>query len=123
MHELETEKLKVKEDEEDDEDDDDEKRSDVRSDSMSAQRSIKSFTASLEGSKSVSKLILNSGKKINCPKNNCDRMFSREYDLRRHLKWHDDNLQRIESFLNSIEKKKLQKVNHWLKSQDGFIAK
>lgn len=31
-------------------------------------------------------------------------MFSREYDLRRHLKWHDDNLQRIESFLNSIEK-------------------
>ncbi|KAG8203927.1 PZF1, partial [Candida africana] len=104
LHELETEKLKVEEDEEDEEDSLDEKRSDVRSDSMSAQRSIKSFTASLEGSKSVSKLILNSGKKINCPKNNCDRMFSREYDLRRHLKWHDDNLQRIESFLNSIEK-------------------
>lgn len=51
LHELETEKLKVEEDEEDEEDSLDERRSDVRSDSMSAQRSIKSFTASLEGSR------------------------------------------------------------------------
>lgn len=41
--------------------------------------------------------------KINCPKTKCDRVFAREYDLKRHLKWHDENLKRIELFLDNLQ--------------------
>lgn len=43
-------------------------------------------------------------KKIPCPKKKCGRMFSREYDLKRHLKWHTEHLQKVEKFLESLEK-------------------
>ncbi|KAI5960535.1 PZF1 [Candida theae] len=42
--------------------------------------------------------------KIKCPKTKCDRVFAREYDLKRHLKWHEENLKRIEMFLDNLQK-------------------
>lgn len=90
---------------ENEQEDDDDRRSDIRSDSLLAQRSMKSLTNSLNEGKDIIKLISDEGiKKITCPKGNCKRIFSREYDLQRHLKWHDQNLQKIELFLNTLEK-------------------
>ncbi|CCE81837.1 Piso0_002513 [Millerozyma farinosa CBS 7064] len=42
-------------------------------------------------------------KKIICPKKSCNRKFSREYDLQRHLKWHANQLIKIESYLKTLE--------------------
>lgn len=60
------------------------------------------------GKTSIIDLILQNyqTKKIPCPKRNCDRMFSREYDLRRHLSWHEAHLAKVESFLESLEHEK-----------------
>lgn len=56
-------------------------------------------------SKKIISLILGnfSTKKIPCTYNNCDRMFSRDHDLRRHLRWHEIHLQKIEKFLEGLE--------------------
>lgn len=99
------EEEKVEEINEADDDDDDDRRSDIRSDSLLAQRSIKSLTNSLNDGKDLIKLISEEAtKKFACPKGNCKRTFAREYDLQRHLKWHDQNLIKIELFLNTLEK-------------------
>lgn len=71
-----------------------------------SQRSINSLNTTLDSGKaSIVSLILNNflKRKISCPKKNCDRMFSRDYDLKRHLQWHESHLQKIESFLESLE--------------------
>lgn len=41
--------------------------------------------------------------RIPCPRTKCQRDFSREQDLRRHLRWHDTQLQRIQAFLSSLD--------------------
>ncbi|RCK54977.1 Transcription factor IIIA [Candida viswanathii] len=90
---------------EEEEREDDDRRSDVRSDSVLVQRSIRSLTNSLSDGKDIVKLISQEASKpIACPKGNCHRTFARDYDLQRHLKWHDQNLQKIELFLSSLEK-------------------
>ncbi|ABN66323.2 Strongly-conserved Zn-finger binding protein (TFIIIA) [Scheffersomyces stipitis CBS 6054] len=68
-------------------------------------KSMDSFENSLRRI-SVIGLISNnfSSKTIKCPKKNCARAFSREYDLTRHLKWHEEHMKKIEDFLNSVEK-------------------
>ncbi|EMG50784.1 PZF1 Transcription factor IIIA [Candida maltosa Xu316] len=88
----------------DDEEEEDEKRSDIRSDSHLAQKSMNSLNTSLGEGMDIIGLISTASKKITCPKKNCGRYFSRDYDLRRHLKWHDDNLERVESFLSNLQK-------------------
>ncbi|ODQ80077.1 hypothetical protein BABINDRAFT_161712 [Babjeviella inositovora NRRL Y-12698] len=39
---------------------------------------------------------------ITCPKQSCDRLFRREYDLKRHLKWHDEQLVKVERYLSGL---------------------
>lgn len=72
-----------------------------------SQKSINSLNLTLDSGKaSIVDLILNNyqKRKIPCPKTNCDRMFSRNYDLQRHLTWHETHLKKIESFLDSLDK-------------------
>ncbi|KAI5951889.1 PZF1 [Candida jiufengensis] len=69
-------------------------------------------------------------KQIKCPKLKCDRIFERQHDLRRHLKWHDENLKRIENFLSGLEQEeqnndekqdlKKRKLNEVLDTDDDF---
>ncbi|CUM52529.1 uncharacterized protein AC631_05415 [Debaryomyces fabryi] len=69
-------------------------------------KSLNSLNLTLESGKaSIVDLILNNylKRKLPCPKKNCDRMFSRDYDLQRHLKWHESHLKKIESFLESLD--------------------
>lgn len=69
-------------------------------------KSLHSLNLTLESGKaSIVDLILNNylKRKLQCPKKNCDRMFSRDYDLQRHLKWHESHLKKIESFLDSLD--------------------
>ncbi|KAI5959007.1 PZF1 [Candida pseudojiufengensis] len=42
-------------------------------------------------------------KQIHCPKLRCNRFFYRLCDLHRHLRWHDENLKRIENFLDGLQ--------------------
>ncbi|CAI5756498.1 unnamed protein product [Candida verbasci] len=96
-------------------DEEDEIRSDVRSDYHTAQKSLNSLNTSMLDDKfDIIKVIQSSTEiKIPCPKSNCNRQFSRNHDLQRHLKWHDENLQKIESFLNDLQEEpplKKQKV-------------
>ncbi|CAK9435389.1 uncharacterized protein LODBEIA_P01160 [Lodderomyces beijingensis] len=78
----------------------------VRSDTAQAHKSITSLNTSLlNGRSDMVKLISDDcAKTLLCPKIKCGRVFAREYDLKRHLKWHHDNLRRIESFLDNLEK-------------------
>mgnify|MGYP001089624308 CR=1 FL=1 len=68
-------------------------------------RSLDRLQNSLSGKTSITDLMLDnfSSKRIYCTKPNCPRYFSREHDLRRHLKWHDENMIKIETFLNSLK--------------------
>ncbi|KAI3405705.2 PZF1 [Candida oxycetoniae] len=77
---------------------------DIRSDTAQAYKSITSLNTSLlDGKKDIIKLISNDlSKKLICPKRKCGRTFSRDYDLKRHLTWHEENLKRIENFLNNL---------------------
>ncbi|KAK6458007.1 strongly-conserved Zn-finger binding protein [Scheffersomyces xylosifermentans] len=89
-------------------DDDDDEREDIY-ETQSHQNSVKSMDTlqnSLRAGKSIIGLISNnySTKDIKCPKRNCNRAFSREYDLNRHLKWHEEHLRKMEAFLNSVER-------------------
>lgn len=71
-----------------------------------SQKSMNSLNFTLDSGKaSIVDLILNNylKRKLRCPKKNCDRMFSRNYDLQRHLKWHESHLKKIESFLKSLD--------------------
>lgn len=38
-----------------------------------------------------------------CPRPKCDRTFAREYDLRRHVLWHEEQLIKINAFLEGLE--------------------
>lgn len=38
-----------------------------------------------------------------CPRPKCDRTFAREYDLRRHVLWHEEHLRKINEFLEGLE--------------------
>lgn len=68
-------------------------------------RSIDSFNLEMESGTSVTDLLVNNVdlKTIPCPKKKCTRMFRRDYDLQRHLKWHEARLAKIESFLASLD--------------------
>jgi hypothetical protein len=68
-------------------------------------RSLDRLQNSLNGKTSITDLMLDnfSSKRIYCTKPNCPRYFSREHDLRRHLKWHDENMMKIETFLISLK--------------------
>lgn len=73
---------------------------------QASHKSLNSLNLTLESGKaSIVDLILNNylKRKLPCPKKNCDRMFSRDYDLERHLKWHESHLKKIEAFLKSLE--------------------
>ncbi|EGW33338.1 uncharacterized protein SPAPADRAFT_135830 [Spathaspora passalidarum NRRL Y-27907] len=88
-----------------DSDEDNDVAVDARSDTTMSQRSMNSLSKDLsKGRSSIIGLISNNfvSKKIKCPKGNCGRMFSREYDLDRHLKWHEENLSKIEAFLDNL---------------------
>lgn len=69
-------------------------------------KSIESFTSTVQSGKFSIVDLLSSNyqtKRIECPKKYCDRKFRREYDLRRHLTWHEAHLKKIEEFLQSLE--------------------
>lgn len=77
--------------------------------------SLKYFSSSfrsIEDGVSIKDMILSNFaiRKLKCPKNNCDRRFRREHDLRRHLKWHELNLEKIEAYLKSLNQEKIQTV-------------
>lgn len=89
-------------------DDDDafgDRLTDISADIPRSHRSIEHFEKSLKGSTSIIGLLLDnySSKRINCPKPNCQRYFSRNHDLNRHLKWHDEHMHKIEAFLSSLK--------------------
>ncbi|MDN6572577.1 MAG: hypothetical protein L0L22_16510 [Staphylococcus equorum] len=87
--------------------DEEKEENDYVSNSMQpSHKSLNSLNMTLESGKaSIVDLILNNylKRKLPCPKKNCDRMFSRDYDLERHLKWHELHLRKIETFLNSLD--------------------
>ncbi|CAK7909800.1 transcription factor IIIA [[Candida] anglica] len=95
-----------------DEEDEDEDNADQMSNDMKgSQKSIDSLNSTLQsGKSSIIDLISKNfdAKKISCPKKNCDRKFSRQYDLQRHLAWHEAHMQKIESFLQSLETEESQ---------------
>ncbi|CAH2351936.1 transcription factor IIIA [[Candida] railenensis] len=69
-------------------------------------RSIESLNSTLKSGKSSIIELISSNfqqRKIQCPKKNCDRKFARDYDLKRHLVWHESHMEKIESFLSSLE--------------------
>ncbi|ODV80517.1 uncharacterized protein CANTADRAFT_4546 [Suhomyces tanzawaensis NRRL Y-17324] len=75
------------------------------SEAPNSTKSMNTLNSNLRGAKaSIIGLILDNYhlKKIKCPKNNCERTFSREYDLTRHLKWHEQHLKKIELFLETL---------------------
>ncbi|KAK6465277.1 strongly-conserved Zn-finger binding protein [Scheffersomyces coipomensis] len=87
----------------------DEEEFDHKSDTPQSHTSIDTLNSKLmNGKDSIIGLISKnfSMRKLKCPKMNCDRSFRREYDLSRHLKWHEDHLKKIEEFLNSIDNEK-----------------
>ncbi|KAG7665898.1 PZF1 [[Candida] subhashii] len=89
----------------DDEEEDENQFADTRSDTARSQRSLNLMENVLGNGKSIINLISSSiAKKIPCPKQNCNRTFTRDYDLRRHLKWHEENLNKIEQFLTDLER-------------------
>lgn len=57
------------------------------------------------GKTSIIDLILNNyeQKKLICPKPKCGKKFRRDYDLRRHLKWHAESLEKIDAFLETLD--------------------
>lgn len=86
----------------------------IKKESMSvtpdAQKSVTMSRENNNSSESIGKssdvidlILKDCAIKIKCPKSKCDRIFSREYDLKRHLKWHDENLKRIELFLDNLQ--------------------
>lgn len=77
---------------------------------ISATKSIDSFTMEVDSGASITDMLVNNVdlRTIPCPKKKCDRMFRREYDLQRHLKWHDVRLAQIEAFLASLENEEAQ---------------
>lgn len=69
-------------------------------------KSMDSFHSALLAPRSgIVDLILKNylTRKIPCPKVNCTRFFSREYDLERHLLWHAQQLEKIDKFLRTLD--------------------
>lgn len=83
----------------------DEKLTVISTDIPRSHRSIEHFEKTLKGNSNIVDLFLDnySSKRINCPKDNCDRYFYRNHDLNRHLKWHDEQKYKIEAFLSSLK--------------------
>lgn len=82
--------------------DDDEEDSNL---GLTTQKLLLSFTSTIQSGKSVVDLISSNyeTRKFECPKRNCDRKFTRQHFLDRHIKWHDDQMKRIDEFLKSLE--------------------
>ena len=78
----------------------------AKSETAEAQKSTTLSTANDTASNTsqlIEVILKDCSFKIKCPRAKCDRFFAREYDLKRHLKWHEDNLKRIESFLDNLQ--------------------
>ncbi|RLV95906.1 Transcription factor IIIA [Spathaspora sp. JA1] len=87
---------------------------DTRSDTNMSQRSMNSLNDDLgRGKSSIIDLIQSnfSTKKLKCPKGSCGRLFSREHDLNRHLKWHEENLNKIEAFLEDLRNEETEELD------------
>lgn len=83
-----------------------EAKNEVLGDSHKSLKSLDSLQSTLKsGNHTIVELILGNfnKRKIECPKKNCNRRFSREYDLKRHLDWHTTHLKRVEDYLNSLK--------------------
>lgn len=88
---------------ESDEDDDDES---LVSDQLDSQRSIETFTSTIQSGKSSIISLISSnhrGKPMECPKKNCDKKFYKKYYYEKHLRWHEEQLAKIDLFLKSLE--------------------
>lgn len=91
------------------EEDEDDEEADY-ADLSRSQRSVDTLNSTLmTGKSSIIGLIQDNyaSKKFYCIKRNCTRSFSREYDLSRHLKWHELHLKKVDEFLNSLEGSKM----------------
>lgn len=73
--------------------------------SNTSEKSLKLLNGVLESKNvSVIDLLLKNinNKTIECPKPKCNRKFSREYDLKRHLLWHEEHSAKISKYLDSL---------------------
>lgn len=74
-------------------------------DDVKSDRSLNSFHSALSKGTSVIDLLLKNynHRRLVCPKNKCGRFFAKDYDLKRHLKWHDEQEARVTEYLASLE--------------------
>lgn len=89
--------------------------------SQASLASLLSLTSALNKNNVVNLLQKNYNKKtIACPKNKCDRKFARDFDLKRHLAWHELHSKRISLFLESLqtEEEKFDNNNENLDNED-----
>lgn len=76
------------------------------SDQLDSQKSIETFTSTIQSGKSSIIALISSnhrGKPMECPKKNCDKKFYKKYYFDKHLKWHEEQLAKIDLFLKSLE--------------------
>lgn len=74
--------------------------------SAASEKSLRSLNNVLDSQNvSVIDLLLKNynNKTIECPKPKCNRKFSREYDLKRHLLWHEQHATKISKYLDSLK--------------------
>lgn len=77
-------------------------------------KSLKSLDSALDTSKvSIFDVIESNFSNLKCPKVTCKRRFRRQYDLQRHLVWHENQLNNIEAFVeqHTIREKEGSGIN------------
>ncbi|KAI5970431.1 PZF1 [Candida margitis] len=85
-------------------------KTDIKSATAEAQKSTTLISANgsvasdVKSSEVIDLISKDCSIKIKCPKTKCDRVFGREYDLQRHLKWHEENLKKVELFLDNLQR-------------------
>lgn len=93
-----------------------------------SEKSLQTLNSALSKGNHIFDILL-AGTRIACPRPKCDRTFSRDYDLQRHLKWHQQHLAKVLEYLEALEREELentfneveinQLIDHELKSIDN----
>lgn len=89
----------------------DHKRSPIdNNDGTKSENSLNSLQLSLNKGHSIIDLLLKNynHRQLPCPKTKCGRFFAKEYDLRRHLKWHEDQNRKVTAYLESLNDPKTE---------------
>lgn len=71
----------------------------------SSLKSLNTLNSDLSQGKDILDLFLRNyeTKKLSCPKPKCDRKFTHDHNLKKHLKWHEEHLNRINNYLTSLK--------------------